>query len=155
MPCLFVLNRLQERRPHRRLAEKTKSFSLTFCPKFSYWETCNWIPWSRGHRLCVAFYFSSTSVYPSLSLSIYSFLLKGTQDWEFFWLRFWNLRYFFVSYVKILRFYKKNFLIGPLLGEVRFFRVVLGLRRMKKNFELGPKKFFFLLQFWTLNMTQY
>ena len=61
----------------------------------------------------------------------------GTQDWEFFWLRFWNLRYFFVSYVKILRFYKKNFLIGPLLGEVRFFRVVLGLRRMKKNFELG------------------
>ncbi len=23
---------------------------------------------------------------------------KGTQDWEFFWLRFWNLRYFFVSY---------------------------------------------------------
>ncbi len=24
--------------------------------------------------------------------------IKGTQDWEFFWLRFWNLRYFFVSY---------------------------------------------------------
>jgi hypothetical protein len=23
--------------------------------------------------------------------------LKGTQDWEFFWLRFWNLRYFFVT----------------------------------------------------------
>ncbi len=23
--------------------------------------------------------------------------LKGTQDWEFLWLRFWNLRYFFVS----------------------------------------------------------
>jgi hypothetical protein len=23
---------------------------------------------------------------------------KGTQDWEFFWLRFWNLRYFFASY---------------------------------------------------------
>ena len=34
--------------------------------------------------------------------------LKGTQDWEFFWLWFWNLRYFFVSYVKILRFYKKK-----------------------------------------------
>jgi hypothetical protein len=30
--------------------------------------------------------------------------LKGTQDWEFFWLRFWNLRYFVDSYVKILRF---------------------------------------------------
>ncbi len=80
---------------------------------------------------------------------------KGTQDWEFFWLRFWNLRYFFVRYVKILRFYKKKFLIAPLLGEVRFFRVVLGLRGMKKNFEVGPKNFFFLLPFWTLNMTQY
>ena len=70
--------------------------------------------------------------------------VKGTQDWEFFWLRFWNLHYFLVSYVKILKFYKKNFLIGPLLGEVRVFREVLGLRRMKKNFELGQKKFFFL-----------
>ncbi len=81
--------------------------------------------------------------------------LKGTQDWEFFWLRFWNLRYFFVSYVKILSFYKKKFLIGPLLGEVWFFRVVLGLRGMKKNFEVGQQKFFLLLQLWTLNMTLY
>ncbi len=81
--------------------------------------------------------------------------LKGTQDWEIFWLRFWNLRYFFVRYVKILIFYPNNFLIGPFLGEVRFFRVVLGLRGMKKNFELGPQKFVFLFQFWTLNMTQY
>ncbi len=40
-------------------------------------------------------------------------------------------------------FTKKKFLIGPLLGEVRFFRVVLGLRGMKKNFELG-QHFFFL-----------
>ncbi len=58
-------------------------------------------------------------------LHIFHENFKGTQDWEFFGLRFWNLRYFFVSYVKILRFYKKKFLIGPLLGEVRFFRVVL------------------------------
>ncbi len=50
--------------------------------------------------------------------------LKGTQDWDFFWLRFWNLYYFFISYVKILRFYKKNFWIRPLLGEMRFFRLV-------------------------------
>ncbi len=34
-------------------------------------------------------------------------------------------------------FTKKKFLIGPFLGEVRFFRVVLGLRGMKKIFELG------------------
>ncbi len=51
-------------------------------------------------------------------------VLKGTQDWEFFWLRYLNLWYFFFSYVKILRFSKKNFLIGPLLGEIRFFRLV-------------------------------
>jgi hypothetical protein len=50
--------------------------------------------------------------------------LKGTQDWDFFWLRFWNLYYFFIIYVKILRFYKQIFLIRPLLGEMRFFRLV-------------------------------
>ncbi len=53
-----------------------------------------------------------------------------------------NFVLFFVSYVKILRFCKKNFLIGPVLEEVRFFRVVLGLREMKKNFELGQKNIF-------------
>jgi hypothetical protein len=58
-------------------------------------------------------------------LYILSYLhLKGTQDWDFFCLRFWNLIYFFISYVKILRFYKKFFLIRPLLGEIRFFRLV-------------------------------
>jgi len=36
------------------------------------------------------------------------------------------LRYFFD--------FTKKILIGPLLGEVRFFRVVLGLRGMKKKF---------------------
>ena len=65
-----------------------------------------------------------------------------------------EMYYFFISYVKILRFYQKEILIGPLLGEVRFFRVVLGLRGMKKNFELVQKNNFFLLEFWTLNMTQ-
>ncbi len=74
-------------------------------------------------------------------------IFKGTQDWEFCWRRFWNLRYFFVSYVKILRLYKKKFLIGPLLGEVRLFRVVLGLRGMKKNVELGQKICFFFFNF--------
>ncbi len=50
--------------------------------------------------------------------------VKGTQDWDFFCLRFWNLYYFFISYVKILRFYQKIFLIRPLLGEIRFSRLV-------------------------------
>ncbi len=35
---------------------------------------------------------------PHAHLSQVRILFKGTQDWEFFWLRFWNLRYFFVSY---------------------------------------------------------
>jgi hypothetical protein len=60
---------------------------------------------------------------PLLAISAPS-LLKGTQDWDFFWLRFWNLYYFFISYVKILRFYNKICLIRPLLGEIRFFRLV-------------------------------
>ncbi len=38
-------------------------------------------------------------------------------------------------------------MIGPLLGEVRFFRVVLGLRRMKTNFELGQTIFLFFFSF--------
>jgi hypothetical protein len=54
-----------------------------------------------------------------------------------------NFVLFIVSYVKIFRFCKKNFLIGPVLEEVRFFRVVLGLHGMKKNFELGQKNIFF------------
>jgi hypothetical protein len=45
--------------------------------------------------------------------------LKGTQDCDFFWLQFWNLYYFFISYVKIGRFYQKKILIRPL-----FFRLV-------------------------------
>ncbi len=81
-------------------------------------------------------------------------ILKVHKIENFFWLRFWNLRSFFVSYIKILRFYKKIFLIGPLLGEVRFFCVVLG-RRMKKNFELGKDFYFYFLQLLTINMTQY
>ncbi len=78
---------------------------------------------------------------------------KGTQEWEFFWLRFWILYYFIVSYVKILRFCKKNFLIGPVLEEVRFFRVVLGLRGMKKIFLAGSKNIFKFFYLWTLFMS--
>jgi hypothetical protein len=49
---------------------------------------------------------------------------------------------FEICIISLFVYQKKNF-IGPLLGEVRFFRVVLGLRGMKKNFELGQKNFFF------------
>ncbi len=53
----------------------------------------------------------------------------------------WDISLLVMSKYKILH---KIFLIGPLLGEVRFFRVVLELWGMKKDFELGQKKFFFL-----------
>ncbi len=52
------------------------------------------------------------------------FRFEGTQDWEFFWLRFWILCCFIVSYAQMLRFCKKHFLIKPLLGEIQLFRVV-------------------------------
>jgi hypothetical protein len=52
----------------------------------------------------LAWNFSNTEFFLD-HLYEYNFL-KGTQDWDFFWLRFWNLYYFFISYVKILRFCK-------------------------------------------------
>ena len=53
-------------------------------------------------------------------------------------------------HVKILRFMTKIFLIGLVLEEVRFFRVVLRLRGMEKIFKLGQKKFFSLKSYMTL-----
>ncbi len=41
---------------------------------------------------------------------------------------------------------QKQNLIGPVLGEVRFFRVVLRLHGMKKEFEIGQKIFFFFIE---------
>ncbi len=36
-------------------------------------------------------------------------------------------------------------MIGPVLEDVRFFRVVLGLRGMKKKIELGQKNIFLFM----------
>ncbi len=41
-------------------------------------------------------------------------------------------------------------MIGPIWGELRLFRVVLGLRGMKKIFKLGQKNFFFQKSYMTL-----
>ncbi len=49
--------------------------------------------------------------------SSWSSFIKGTQDWDFFWLRFWNLYYFFISYVKILRFYNKQIFDQAIIVE--------------------------------------
>ncbi len=73
--------------------------------------------------LCRQLYHHGEEIQVNMSVRVSYFhqeFLKGTQDWEFVWLRLWNLRYFFVSYVKILRFYKKKFLIGPLTGRYDF-----------------------------------
>ncbi len=40
----------------------------------------------------------------------------------------------------------KKIFIGPLWGELRLFRVVLGLRGMKKIFKIGKKKNFMTLK---------
>jgi hypothetical protein len=52
-----------------------------------------------------------------------------------------------LGYVKILRFCEKQFLTGSVLGEVRFFRVVFRLRRMKKKFWVWSKKYFYFFSF--------
>ncbi len=70
-------------------------------------------------------------------------LLKGTQAWEFFGLRYWNLYFFVVSYAEMLRFrLKKNF-VGPLLGEIELFCVYWDYAEWKKIFELGKFLFYF------------
>ncbi len=72
--------------------------------------------------------------------------LKGTQEWEFLWLRFWILYCFIASYAEKWRLCKKKFLIGPLWGEVGLFSVVLRLRGMKIVYNLGfQKKFFWII----------
>ncbi len=68
-------------------------------------------------------------------------VLKVHKIENFFGFDFEICTIFFVSYVKILRFYRKKILFVPLLEELRLFRGVLGLRRMKKIFE-GGQKFF-------------
>ncbi len=68
--------------------------------------------------------------------------LKGTQDWEFFWLRFWNLHYFFVSYVKILRFYKKKNFVWAIIGGGTIFPRSPRTTQNEKNFWVRSKNFF-------------
>ncbi len=71
------------------------------------------------------------------------FPFKGTQDGEFFWLGFWNLRYFFVSYVKILRFYKKKLFDWAIIGVGTIFPRSPRTTRNEKKFWEGQIFFFF------------
>ena len=74
--------------------------------------------------------------------------LKGTQNWEFFCLRFWNLHYFFVSYVKILRFYKKKNFDWPVIGGGTIFpRSPRTTQNEKKKFWVRSKFFYFFFSF--------
>jgi hypothetical protein len=87
---------------------------------------------------------------------------KGTQDWEFFLLQFWNLRYFFVSYVKILRFYRKIFFYWAFIGGGTIFPRSPRTTRNEKNFWARSNFFYFsysimdpkydpILVFWKFN----
>ncbi len=69
-------------------------------------------------------------------------IFKGTQEWDFFWLPFWNLYYFIVSYVKILKFCNKKLFDWASIGGGTIFP--RRLRGMKNFFELGQKIFFFI-----------
>jgi hypothetical protein len=65
--------------------------------------------------------------WPSINHSVFSgqcFCLKVHKIEIFFGFDFEICIIFFISYVKILRFYKNTFLIRPLLGEIRFFHLV-------------------------------
>jgi hypothetical protein len=57
--------------------------------------------------------------------------LKGTQEWELFWLRFWILYYFIVSYVQILRFCKKNFFDQATIGGDTIIPLSLRISRIE------------------------
>ena len=67
----------------------------------------------------------------------------GTQAWEFFGLRYWNLYFFVVSYAEMLRFRLKKIFVGPLLGEIGLFCVYSDYAEQKNFSELGKKKFSF------------
>ncbi len=69
-------------------------------------------------------------------------LFKGTQEWEFFWLRFWILYYFIVIYVKILRFCKKKLFDLASIGEGTIFPRSPRTTRNEKNFWARSKKYF-------------
>ncbi len=67
-------------------------------------------------------------------------MFKGTQAWEYFALRYWNLYFFVVSYAEMLRFrLKKNF-VGLFLGEIGLFCVYWDYAEWKIFWKLG--KFF-------------
>ncbi len=54
-----------------------------------------------------------SSPWRPLHLSRSTFSLKGTQDWEFFWLRFWILYYLIVTVVTLkYKGFEKNLLFG-------------------------------------------
>ncbi len=88
------------------------------------------------------------------------FSLKGTQDWEFFWLRFWNLRHFQVCQnIKILQ---KKIFDWPIIGGGTIFPRSPRTTRNEKKFWARSKNFFFsssvldpkydpILVFWKFN----
>jgi hypothetical protein len=111
-----------------------ESTSLYYSRNWFCLAACHWLPLIRipslrlepvfWHKVCPFLACLCETFWDFCAPSSFFVLFKGTQDWEFFWLRFWILYYFIVSYDQILRFWKKKFLIGPLLEEIRLFRLV-------------------------------
>ncbi len=78
---------------------------------------------------------------------------KGTQEWEFFWLRFWILNYFIVSYVKILRFCKKKLFDWASFGGGTIFPRSPRTMRNEQKFWARSKNIFLFFYLWTFYMS--
>ncbi len=68
----------------------------------------------------------------------------GTQAWEFFGLRNWNLYFFVVSYAEMLRFRLKQVFVGLLLGKKGLFCVYWDYAEWKIFCKLGKIFLLFL-----------
>ncbi len=125
-------------------------YNMHKCASSSSYALANYTMWEETHKheqfcsiIYVCMYSTHYNIKKYLQITSLTNRFKGTQDWEFFWLRFWNLRYFFVSYVKILRFYKKKIVEWAIIGGGTIFPRSPRTTRNEKNFELRSKKFFF------------
>ncbi len=70
--------------------------------------------------------------------------IKGTQAWEFFGLRYWNLYFFVVSYAEMLRFRLKKILLDHYWGRKDCSAYTETTQNEKKI--LSQVKIFFIFQ---------
>ena len=77
---------------------------------------------------------------------------KGTQEWEFFWLRFWILYYINLELCINNKILVKKFFDWTIMGRATIIPRSPRTTRNEKNFQVRPKFFFFLNHVWPLNI---